>query len=382
MCRPPLRQHPSRERPILGPLPRPPPFPALPPPLRPEWHLYYWPGVKGRGEYVRLCFEEAGVPYLDVAHAAATRPASEPPPPGGPWAGIQDSPGFKAIINFCFEHGADGTHEPMRAPPAIARRAPRAAPPARPAAPGAAGGAAGAAEGRAAFEYDFVLDNTPAVCSYLNWLFGWDAGLSREQAAKVDQILSVVLSDAVGEGRLAFHPRNFYASHKTQVGARGGRRARARLEAALSGPGRRVPSRGARRSAPAANPPPWEPAPKPRRRRGARPLLRHPAFLRPCCGRAQADACGPYIEEYGTKRMPKVRAAPRAARWQLWLQAPIATRVATLGGSIRPTNRAPPGPPPMFHAPACRRVRNPTAAHDSKRGVNSPSPAPRSTSIS
>jgi glutathione S-transferase len=31
------------------------------------YELYYWPGLQGRGEYVRLALEEAGAPYLDVA---------------------------------------------------------------------------------------------------------------------------------------------------------------------------------------------------------------------------------------------------------------------------------------------------------------------------
>jgi glutathione S-transferase len=30
------------------------------------YELYYWPGIPGRGEYVRLAFEDAGVPYDDV----------------------------------------------------------------------------------------------------------------------------------------------------------------------------------------------------------------------------------------------------------------------------------------------------------------------------
>lgn len=33
----------------------------------PEYALYYWPGIQGRGEFVRLAFEEAGAPYVDVA---------------------------------------------------------------------------------------------------------------------------------------------------------------------------------------------------------------------------------------------------------------------------------------------------------------------------
>src|SRR5260221_3261454 len=32
-----------------------------------DYELYYWPGIQGRGEFIRLAFEEAGVPYVDVA---------------------------------------------------------------------------------------------------------------------------------------------------------------------------------------------------------------------------------------------------------------------------------------------------------------------------
>ena len=32
-----------------------------------RYELYYWPTIQGRGEFVRLAFEEAGVPYVDVA---------------------------------------------------------------------------------------------------------------------------------------------------------------------------------------------------------------------------------------------------------------------------------------------------------------------------
>ncbi|MGZ3447131.1 MAG: glutathione S-transferase [Myxococcaceae bacterium] len=33
----------------------------------PEYALYYWPEIQGRGEFVRLALEEAGAPYVDVA---------------------------------------------------------------------------------------------------------------------------------------------------------------------------------------------------------------------------------------------------------------------------------------------------------------------------
>lgn len=32
-----------------------------------EYELIYWPGLPGRGEFVRLLFEEAGVPFKDLA---------------------------------------------------------------------------------------------------------------------------------------------------------------------------------------------------------------------------------------------------------------------------------------------------------------------------
>lgn len=32
-----------------------------------RYELYYWPSIQGRGEYVRLALEEAGVGYIDVA---------------------------------------------------------------------------------------------------------------------------------------------------------------------------------------------------------------------------------------------------------------------------------------------------------------------------
>ena len=32
-----------------------------------RYELYYWPGIQGRGEFVRLALEEAGAEYVDVA---------------------------------------------------------------------------------------------------------------------------------------------------------------------------------------------------------------------------------------------------------------------------------------------------------------------------
>ncbi len=52
------------------------------------YELYYWDGLQGRGEFVRLALEEAGAPYLDVAR--------EPKREGG---------GTAAMLHL-LEHGA------------------------------------------------------------------------------------------------------------------------------------------------------------------------------------------------------------------------------------------------------------------------------------
>ncbi|GFR48365.1 hypothetical protein Agub_g10255, partial [Astrephomene gubernaculifera] len=124
------------------------------------WELIYWPGFKGRGEYVRLVFEEAGVPYIDV--------------------GVKE--GFQAVMDFCWKGGNSGF--PVRAPPAVRKG-------------------------------DFVLSNTPVIMAYLGREFGLMPSDPRD-AAHVEQLLQVV-TDGVAEGRLAFHPKDFYASHKQQV---------------------------------------------------------------------------------------------------------------------------------------------------------------------
>ncbi|MCA9705649.1 MAG: glutathione S-transferase [Myxococcales bacterium] len=64
--------------------------------------LYYWPSIPGRGEFVRLVLEQAGVPYDDVAR----RPEAE----GGGVAAIQqqlraDGPGLRPLAPPVLVHG-------------------------------------------------------------------------------------------------------------------------------------------------------------------------------------------------------------------------------------------------------------------------------------
>lgn len=42
-------------------------------PTTKPYELYYWPGIQGRGELVRLALEEAGAPYVDVARLPKTK---------------------------------------------------------------------------------------------------------------------------------------------------------------------------------------------------------------------------------------------------------------------------------------------------------------------
>lgn len=45
----------------------------MPSRARPSYELFYWPGIQGRGEFVRLVFEAAGVAYVDVGRLPAPR---------------------------------------------------------------------------------------------------------------------------------------------------------------------------------------------------------------------------------------------------------------------------------------------------------------------
>jgi glutathione S-transferase len=54
-----------------------------------RYELYYWPGIQGRGEFIRLALEEAGAHYVDIARARGAEtilldhlksPAAQRPP--------------------------------------------------------------------------------------------------------------------------------------------------------------------------------------------------------------------------------------------------------------------------------------------------------------
>ena len=43
-----------------------------------KYVLYYWPGIQGRGEFVRLALEEGGADYVDTAYTPGGGPMSRP----------------------------------------------------------------------------------------------------------------------------------------------------------------------------------------------------------------------------------------------------------------------------------------------------------------
>ena len=51
------------------------------------YRLYYWPGIQGRGEFIRLLLEEAGAAYIDVGNdeeaGGLDAGAHQPPVIGG-----------------------------------------------------------------------------------------------------------------------------------------------------------------------------------------------------------------------------------------------------------------------------------------------------------
>jgi glutathione S-transferase len=68
----------------------------------PQYELLYWPGIPGRGEYVRLAFEASGVPYTDV--------------------GNESTDGGKAVVSACCSKdstGDDDGNPPSFAPPGL-----------------------------------------------------------------------------------------------------------------------------------------------------------------------------------------------------------------------------------------------------------------------
>lgn len=69
---------------------------------QPTYELLYHPGIPGRGEFIRLAFEVAGVPYTDIANE-------------------DKNGGYGTVQKICMGKGtsSDGTNPPVFSPPAL-----------------------------------------------------------------------------------------------------------------------------------------------------------------------------------------------------------------------------------------------------------------------
>ena len=130
------------------------------------WRLYYWPSLPGRGDFVRLMFEEAGVPYEDVCR--------------GP-------KGAEPAIQF-YKGKVDSMLFPVLAPPIIQKE-------------------------------KFVMNQTPAIMEYLGKKFDMYPTGGPEVEAHAMQV-NMAVADYIAEGHDAFHPvvkTGTYDSQKTQA---------------------------------------------------------------------------------------------------------------------------------------------------------------------
>ncbi len=143
------------------------------------YDLYYWPGIPGRGEFVRLVLEEAAAPYRDIGRLPADQ--------GG---------GVEAVAALW-----QGKHEghPIFAPPALKRG-------------------------------DFVLSQTAAICDFLGRRHALappdEEGRSRALA------LQITIADLVMEVHDTHHPISpwlYYEDQKTEASRRASHFVRERL---------------------------------------------------------------------------------------------------------------------------------------------------------
>ena len=128
-----------------------------------DWVLHYWgPTFKGRGEFVRLLFEAAGVKYTENND-------------GGKIVALNDMGGSLG----------EGLNYPSRFPPVVT-------------------GPDG-----------YVCSQTPAILWSLGRKFGMSPDDERNQTLAMQ--LNITASDFIAEGRLAFHAKAPVGSYSTQA---------------------------------------------------------------------------------------------------------------------------------------------------------------------
>jgi glutathione S-transferase len=131
-----------------------------------SYELYYWPDIPGRGEFVRLVLEEAGVPWVDVAR----RPRSE-------------RGGMEAVLEF---YAGKSEGHPIFAPPVLKRG-------------------------------EFVLAQTAAICDFLGRRHG--LAPSDEAGAAHALELQLTIADLVAEVHDTHHPISAALHYEQQKAA-------------------------------------------------------------------------------------------------------------------------------------------------------------------
>jgi glutathione S-transferase len=133
-------------------------------PRTPPYELYYWPEIPGRGEFVRLVLEEAGVPYADVGRLPSAQ--------GG---------GVDAVLAF-YEGRNEG--HPVFAPPVLVQG-------------------------------ELVIAQTAAICHFLGRRHGLAPGDEAGDAHALE--LELTIADLVVEVHDTHHPiaaRLYYEDQK------------------------------------------------------------------------------------------------------------------------------------------------------------------------
>ena len=130
------------------------------------YDLYYWPGLPGRGEFIRLIFEEAGVPYRDMGRLPAAQ--------GG---------GMNTVMAF---YKGDHPGHPVFAPPVLKVA-------------------------------ELVLSQMPNICLFLGRRFGLAPAF--EAGWLLANQLQLTLADLVDEVHDTHHPLGVTLYYEDQLKA-------------------------------------------------------------------------------------------------------------------------------------------------------------------
>jgi len=131
------------------------------------YRLYYWPGIQGRGEFVRLVLEDAGISYIDVGRMPE-----------------EDGGGVRAIVDI-LQRNDSGT--PPFAPPILQHG-------------------------------DLLISQTATICRYLGIRHG--LAPQRDQERWQAEHLQITIADFVSEIHDLHHPISgalFYEDQKPEA---------------------------------------------------------------------------------------------------------------------------------------------------------------------